>query len=168
MTEENTPVSSNGFESVAFFAADHAAVVEGKAYINGGFWDRILQVSYPALVSVSLVAVLRVPAEAYLANHRLAVEMEDARRQKVPALKIEGEFRVGASPHLEPGEPTIMPVAFPLEGLTIERAGDYWFVLSVDGNEIDRFRVRAVQIGLVAVQPPQIPETDGDDATPPQ
>jgi hypothetical protein len=167
MTEESATASTNGFESLAFFAADHAVVENNKAYINGGFWDRILQVSYPAQISVSLVAVLRVPADAYLANHRLAVEMEDANRQKIPTLKIEGEFRVGASPALEPGEPTTMPVAFPLDGLTIERAGDYWFVLSVDGDELDRFKVRAVQIGLVAVQPPEIPET-GDDATPAQ
>jgi hypothetical protein len=165
MTEERATISSNGFESLAFFAADHAAVENGKAYINGGFWDRILQVAYPAQISVSLVAVLRVPAEAYLANHKLTVEMEDANRQKLPALKIEGEFRVGASPALEPGEPTIMPVAFPLDGLTIQQAGDYWFVLSVDENELDRFKVRAVQIGAVAIQLPEVPATDSGDAT---
>ncbi len=165
MTESATADSSNGFESLAFFAADHAVVENSKAYINGGFWDRILQLSYPAQVSISLVGVLRVPAEAYLANHKLTVEMEDTNRQKLPALKIEGEFRVGASPALEPGEPSTMPVAFPLDGLTIERAGDYWFVLSVDGNELDRFKVRAVQIGMVAIQSPEVPATDSGDAT---
>jgi hypothetical protein len=162
MTDVNNGEALSGFESLAFFAADHAVVENGKAYINGGFWDNILQPSYPAQISVSLVAVVRVPAEAYLANHRLAVEMEDANRKKLPNLKIEGEFRVGTPPHLEPGEPTPLPVAFPLDRLTIERAGNYWFVLSVDGDEIDRFRVRALQGGVVAVQPPEAPVTGGD------
>lgn len=164
MTETNNRKAPGDFEAVAFFAADHAAVENGKAYVNGGFWDRIRQTSYPAQISVSLVAVLRVSAEAYLTNHKLAIEMEDANREKLPSLKIEGEFRVGASPHLEPGEPTVLPVAFPLDGLTIDRAGDYWFVLSVDGGEIDRFRVHAMQIGMVAVQLPEDPATGGGDA----
>jgi hypothetical protein len=164
MTEARTPDSSNGFESVAFFAADHAAVENGKAYVNGGFWDRILQVSYPAQISVSLVAVLRVPAEAYLANNKFAVEMEDATGNKLPSLKVEGEFRVGASPAFELGEPSVIPVAIQLNGLTIERAGVYWFVFSVNGNELDRFRVRAEQIGMVATQPPKAPDTAGNDA----
>jgi hypothetical protein len=90
--------------------------------------------------------------------------MEDVNHRKLPALKIEGELRVGASPALEPGEPTTVPVAFPLDGLTIERAWDYWFVLSVDGNELDRFRVRAVQVGVVAIQSPEVRETDSGDA----
>jgi hypothetical protein len=162
MTEDRTDGSSSGLASVAFFAADHAVVENGKAYINGGFWDRILETSYPAQISVSLVAVVHVPAEATLGSHRLAVEMEDANRKKLPNLRIEGEFRLGGMRRLEPDEPTILPVAFPLDGLTIERAGDYWFVLSVDGDEIDRFRVRALQGGVVAMQPPQAPVIGGD------
>jgi hypothetical protein len=165
MTETDNRGTASGFEPVAFFAADHATVAGGKAYINGGFWDRILETSYPTQISVSLVAVVRVPAETSLANHRLMVEMEDGNREKLPNFRIEGEFLVGTMRRLEPSEPTVLPVAIPLEGLNIERAGEYWFVLSVDGHEIDRFRIRAMQIGVVSVQPPEDPESGSGDAT---
>lgn len=165
MTDAVTAGPPNGFRSLAFFAADHAVVENGKAYVNGGFWDRIFQVAYPAVITVSLVAVLQVPADAYLVDHRFAIEMEDAKGNKLTSLKIEGDFRVGASPALEPGEPSIVPVAVSLIGLSIERAGDYWFVLSVNGDELDRFRVRAMQIGVVAMQPPAPPDAGGGDAT---
>jgi len=165
MTEEEYGRPLSGFETAAFFAADHASVENGKAYVNGGFWDSIFQVSYPAQISVSLVAVLRVPTEADSANHKFTVEMEDAAHNKLPSLKIEGEFRVRAAPTLEPGEPSVLPIAIPLNGLNIERAGVYWFVLSVNGDEIDRFRVRAVQGGLMPMQQLEASNPNSGDAT---
>ena len=35
----------------AFFVADHADVVGGKVYVNGGFWSRLQFPSYPAVTS---------------------------------------------------------------------------------------------------------------------
>ena len=157
MTEIRRSRSPMDFEALALFTADHAAVENGKVYVNGGFWDILNQPSYPAQVSVSLVAVIRVPSRAYLEDHQVTVEMVDADEERLP-LKIEGSVRVGAAPHLNPGEPSTLPLAFPLNGVYLERAGDYWFVLSVDGDEIARYRIRAVQ--TVPVQQP----TDGNDA----
>ena len=149
------------FESIALFTADHAAVENGKVYVNGGFWDVITQPSYPAQVSISLVAIIKVPSTAYLEDHRVTVEMVDADEVRLP-LKIEGNVRVSAAPHMNPGEPSTLPLAFPLNGVSIERAGDYWFVLSVDGNELTRYRIRAIH----TVPVPQLPfdGSDGDDA----
>ena len=145
------------FEALALFTADHAAVENGKVYVNGGFWDVLSQPSYPAQVSISLVAVIKVPSTAYLEDHHITVEMVDADEERLP-LKIEGHVRVSAAPHMSPGEPTTLPLAFPLNGVSIERAGDYWFVLSVDGDELARYRIRALQ--MVPVPQP----TDGVDA----
>ncbi len=145
------------FEALALFTADHAAVENGKVYVNGGFWDVLSQPSYPAQVSISLVAIIKVPSTAYLEDHHVAVEMVDADEVRLP-LKIEGHVRVSAAPQLSPGEPTTLPLAFPLNGVSIERAGDYWFVLSVDGDELARYRFRALQ--MVPVPQP----TDGVDA----
>ena len=119
-------------------------VENGKVYVNGGFWDIVRQPSYPALVSISLVAVIKVPSRAYLENHRVTVEMVDADEERLP-LRIEGDIRVGPAPHMNPGEPSTLPFAFPLNGVELERTGDYWFVLAVDGDEIARYRIRAVQ-----------------------
>jgi hypothetical protein len=161
MTEIRKPRSPMDFEALALFTADHAAVENGKVYVNGGFWNTIFQPSYPAQVSVSLVAVIKVPSRAFLEDHRITVEMVDADEVRLP-LKIEGDVRVGPAPHMNPGEPSILPLAFPLNGVYLERAGDYWFVLSVDGNEIARYRIRAVH----TVPVPQLPfdATDADDA----
>jgi hypothetical protein len=157
MTEIRRLKSPMDFEPLALFTADHATVENGKVYVNGGFWDILNQSSYPAQVSISLVAVIKVPSIAYLEDHRVTVEMVDADEERLP-LKIEGNVRVGAAPHLNPGEPSILPLAFPLNGVYLERAGDYWFVLSVDGDELARYRIRAVQ--TVPVPQP----TDGNDA----
>ena len=145
------------FKALALFTADHAAVENGKVYVNGGFWDVLNQPSYPAQVSMSLVAVISVPSRAYLEDHRVTVELVDADEERLP-LKIEGNVRVGAAPHLNPGEPSTLPLAFPLNGVLLERAGDYWFVLSVDGDELARYHIRAIQM----VSVPQ--STDGNDA----
>jgi hypothetical protein len=145
------------FKALALFTADHAAVENGKVYVNGGFWDVLNEPSYPAQVSFSLVAVISVPSRAYLEDHRVTVEMVDADEERLP-LKIEGNVRVGAAPHLNPGEPSTLPLAFPLNGVLLERAGDYWFVLSVDGDELARYHIRAIQM----VSVPQ--STDGNDA----
>ena len=51
------------FKALALFTADHAAVENGKVYVNGGFWDVLNQPSYPAQVSISLVAVISVPSK---------------------------------------------------------------------------------------------------------
>lgn len=157
MTQTGRSRSPMEFEALALFTADHAAVENGKVYVNGGFWDTIGQPSYPAQVSVSLVAVIKVPSRAFLENHRIMVEMVDADEERFP-LRIEGDVRVGPTPYMNPGEPSILPLAFPLNGVNLERAGDYWFVLSVDGDEITRYRIRAVQ--TVPIPQP----TDGNDA----
>lgn len=157
MTEIRRSRSPMDFEALALFTADHAAVENGKVYVNGGFWDILSQPSFPAQVSVSLVAVIKVPSRAFLEDHQVMVEMVDADERRLP-LNIEGTIRVGAAPHMNPGEPSTVPLAFSLNGVYVERAGDYWFVLSVDGEEIARYRIRAVQ----SVPVPQ--PTDGNDA----
>jgi hypothetical protein len=157
MTGIKRTSSPMDFKALALFTADHAAVENGKVYVNGGFWDVLNQPSYPAQVSMSLVAVISVPSRAYLEDHRVTVEMVDADEERLP-LKIEGNVRVGAAPHLNPGEPSTLPLAFPLNGVLLERAGDYWFVLSVDGDELARYHIRAIQM----VSVPQ--STDGNDA----
>ncbi len=151
---ESNPLT--GFEALAFFTADYATVESHKAYVSGGFWDQLNLPAYPAQVSISLVAVIKVPSRAYLEDHQITVGMIDADDNPLP-LRIEGNLRVGASPNLQPGDPTIVPMAFPLNGMTIGHAGDYWFVLSIDGKEKARYRIRAVQVGSVPPAPSEAP-----------
>jgi hypothetical protein len=141
------------FEALALFTADHAAEENGKVYVNGGFWNSIVYPTYPARVSFWLVAVIQVPAREFLENHRVTIELVDADEERLP-FRIDGEVRVGANPHMRPGDPSIVSMPFPLNGLALERAGDYWFVLSVNGNELRRYHIRAIQSVPVPQQLP--------------
>jgi hypothetical protein len=154
MTEKKITSSPMDFEALALFTADHAVVEGEKLYINGGFWDALFLASYPTQVTFSLVAVIKVPARAYLEDHKITIEMVDVDENPLP-LRIEGDLRVGAPPHLNPGDPSLVPMAFPLTGSTIERAGEYWFILSVDGKELRRYQIRAVQVITGPTMPSQ-------------
>lgn len=162
MTETRRRDSSTGFQALAFFTADHAVIENGKAYINGGFFDRVFDASYPLQISIAVVALIKVSSEEYLRDHRFAVELEDARGEKLD-LRIEGDFRVAPSPQAKPGESAVMPLAIPLNGLSLERAGDYSFVLSINGREIARYELHAMQMGLISQQFQQIPTGDNGD-----
>jgi hypothetical protein len=138
-------MTDTDLHALAFFPADHAVVERGKVYVHGGFWDKLQFPNYPQVFSISLVAVLKVPFRAYHQDHRFEVGLEDA-DGNAQTLRIQGEFRVGTDPQMRTGDPTVMPVAVSVSNLSIERPGDYAFVLSVDGSELARFQVRAVQI----------------------
>ena len=100
-SSESAPDHLSDFKVIAFFAADHAAVADGKVYVNGGFFSRLNFPTYPAVVpSVTLVAVLEVPFHAYHEDHTVGMGLEDADGEALP-LKVEGQFRVGADPTMK-------------------------------------------------------------------
>lgn len=110
----------------------------------GGFWDALNLPSYPAVVNFSVVAVLHIPARAYLQNHKFAVHFEDADGKELSA-RFEGEFRVGAAPYMHTGDPTIMSFTVPITNFVLERPSDYSCVLQVDRTQLARWRFRAIQ-----------------------
>jgi hypothetical protein len=144
------------FRVLGFFPADHAEAVNGKVYVNGGFWNMLRFASFPAVTTFSLVAVIEVPFRAYHQNHSFSLGLEDADKNALP-LQIEGEFRVGSEPHMRTGDPTVMPFAVTVNSFVFEKPGDYSFVVGVDGHGLDRFPVRVVQVagaGPVTLGPP--------------
>jgi hypothetical protein len=150
MTEESD------FEVVGFFPADHAVAIDGKVYANGAFWDMLRFPSFPqVLPAMSLVAVLRVPYRAYHQDHKIELTLEDADRAPL-GFKVEGGFRVGSEPHMRVGDPTVLPLAINVNGLSFERPGDYVFKLEVDGAELKRYPFRVIQVVGVVVSPPPI------------
>ena len=140
-----------------------AETVNGKVYVNGGFWSVLRFPTYPAVVpSIALVAVLKVPFRAYHQDHRFEIGMEDSDGRKLP-LSVSGDFRVGASPEMRYGDPTLMPLSVSINGLKIEAPGDYIFSLSIDGAEIERFSIRSVHVAVpmrLDVAEPDAPSAD--------
>lgn len=149
----------------AFFLADHAAVESGKVYVNGAFWNRLNFVSFPAVSTFSVVAVLHVPWRAYHRAHKFSVWFEDADGQRMPG-EFEGEFQIGTAPDMKVGDPTIMPIAAVVGNFTFPRAADYSAVLQVDGAEIARWPFRTVQVFLPTM--PSGPGRAADLPQPPQ
>ena len=139
----SSPQPDSRISALAFFLADHAAVESGKTYVNGGFWNRMAVPGFPAPAFFSVVAVLRVPWSAYDAIHSFAVTVEDEDRNELPA-RFEGQFQVVVAPHMREGEPTIMPIAALVNGMTFDGPGDFSFVLRVDDTEIERWPLRVV------------------------
>lgn len=157
-------MTGRDFRLLAFFPCDHASAENGKVYVNGGFWSRLNFPAYPQVVpAIALVAVVEVPFARYHAEHEFAIGMIDPDGNALP-LDIRGKFRVGAGPDMEYGDPTVMPITVPIHNLVLERAGDYSFSFAVDGAELGRYSVRAVQVP-VALQfnlspPPRPPQSE--------
>ncbi len=156
MTEANNSGSSSGFGVLAFFTADHAVVENGKVYVNGGFFDRVYYPVFPASLSIAVVCLIEVSAQQFQRDHQFVLELQEAANSK-PVVSIQGNLRVAPTPDAEPGEPSQVPLAVPLTGLSLPRAGDYWFVLSINDGEIARHRVRAAQVGMMTQVLPQTP-----------
>lgn len=160
MTEIKRSDSPIAFEVVALFAADHATIENDRVYVNGGFWDHLNIPDFPTQVYFTLVAAIKWPSVAFLEDHRIVIEMVDADEEPLH-FRIDSNWRVGHKPHMQPGEPMIVSLAFQVNGLHLKHAGDYWFVLSIDGEEKGRYRIRAIHAPTFQ-PPPQTP--NGDDA----
>jgi len=138
----------------AFFLADHAEAVNGKLYVTGGCWDRILAAQLPAQhAHLSVVFAVQVPWTATNEKHALELGLVDADGQSALPNKVGGEFEVGRPPGWRPGDDAMLVGVFNLNGLPLAKAGTYNFVLSIDGTEVAKARL--------SVQVVQVPSMSG-------
>jgi hypothetical protein len=151
--------SLNRIESAAFFAADHVEAVNGKLYTNGGFFNMLRFPSYPAIVpTLGIGASLFVPWHAYQQDHHFVVTLRDEDCRELP-LRIEGNFRVGADILQRHGDPTIVNIGGTVTNVLFERPGGYHLRLQVDGEELDRWDLQAVQLpGVPSAAVPGLPQ----------
>jgi hypothetical protein len=133
-------------QAASFFAADHVAPVEGKLYINGGFFNMLRFPSYPAIVqTLGIGASLVVPWHAYQQDHHFVVTLRDEDRRELP-LRIEGGFRVGADLLLRHGDPSVVNIGGTVPNVVFERPGHYHLRLQVDDEELGRWDLQVVQL----------------------
>jgi uncharacterized protein DUF6941 len=135
----------NSFRALGFFPADHAAAENGKVYANGAYWGTLHFPAFPAVLpAMALVAVVQQPFSQAHVDHEFAIALEDA-DGKEHGLDVRGSFR--AAPGLESryGEPNVIPITVPINGLPFDAPGDFAFVLRVDGNELARYPIRVLQ-----------------------
>lgn len=141
--------------SSAFFLADYVAVENGKLYTSGAFWNRLNLSGFPAVANFGVAVVLNIPWRAHRQTHKFAIWFEDADGKRLPG-DIGGEFTVEVAPEMIVGEPTIMPITAMVGNFLIPSAGSYSAVLQVDGQELDRWPFRAIQI--YTQTPPHFPQ----------
>jgi hypothetical protein len=162
MTEQPIPADVH---AEALFIADHAAVHSGKVYVHGGFWTRLNFASFPASHSFSVCVVLHIPWREHAQNYSFAISFEDAAGQPTP-YRFEGRYDAGALAQTRPDDFTEVPIALQVANFVFQRPGDYAVVLQVDGKEIRRSRLSAVDgAGVQQATPPrQVADTDAAGA----
>lgn len=130
--------------------ADAADAVQGKHYIHGAGWDRLLAASFPVSHPALSVAVrLIVPWTDTNQEHTLQLDVvdEDGRSiLPIPPGPVEGKINVGRPAHLVHGEDQVAPLALKFNGLTFQRAGLYAVILRLDGLEAARSAFRVVAV----------------------
>lgn len=140
------------------FLADSAAAVEGKIYAQGAGWNIIHAATVPTRHDrVGIGFVVRVPYTSTNQEHKFELRLEDADGARLPfgdnpsgEGKIEAwgaQFNVGRPPTLKPGDEQVVPFALNIDGLLFEKAGNYRFVISIDGEDIKElpFRLMLIQ-----------------------
>lgn len=127
---------------------DHAAVADGKLYINGGGWSQTIA---DRPVHVGIAAKIEVPWDQTNVQHDVKIKLvtEDghavlnADSQEVGA---EATLEVGRPAGLPHGVALDVPVALNFPGITVPEGGYRW-VLRVDEDSEASVSFRAVKGG---------------------
>lgn len=127
--------------------ADAVAVAEGKHYIHGAGWDTIFGASFPIVHPVMGVAVrLRVPWTDTNQPHTISLDVLNGDGQSVLANAPGGQINVGRPPTIPNGQDQVVPLAFTLLSVQLERAGDYVVVVRIDGIDQSRAPFRVAEM----------------------
>ncbi len=128
------------------FLADSVVVAEGKLYVHGAGWNRIIVPAFPAAHDrIGIGLIFRVTSPA-VGQHRVELRLEDASGKEVGiggppggggTPRIAGDFSVGRVPE---GDEQLVPLAINLNGMMFQREGEYRFVVSVDGDDLKALR----------------------------
>jgi hypothetical protein len=131
--------------ATAFFLADHAAIENGKVYVNGGFWNQMQFANFPAASNFTVVAVINVPWRANNQVHKFQVLFTDADGHPLDG-EFSGEFQVTPDPAAGVGDPFLMPLAAAANNFVFQAPGHYSAKLMIDGEELSRWGFRVNQL----------------------
>jgi hypothetical protein len=105
------------------FVADNAETVNGKVYVMGGFWTRILA-DQP--VPMAIAAVLQIPYDQTNMKHSFLIRLmtEDGRPYPIDnPMSMEGEVEVGRPPGMRKGEESNVPLALRAGAVQLAQGG---------------------------------------------
>ena len=138
-------------EVLSFLLADHAEAVNGKLYMTGGGWNTLGAPTLPYQhVHMSLAVALEVPWSATNQEHRFRILLvdEDGRPQ---GAEMGANLEIGRPPGMRSGDVQNVIFCFGLDGLTLEKAGQYSFELEIDGSVEAHARFRLLEVSPKAI-----------------
>jgi len=136
---------------LAFFVADHAVMApDAKMYVNGGFFALLRFPAFPAtLPTLGVGAVLEMPFQDTMRDRTIRIGLRGPQREELP-VRVEARFRTAPSLEAQYGEPGIVPFAVTVSNVEFPVPGVYNLVLWLDGTEMRTYRLRAIQVPMVA------------------
>ncbi len=126
--------------------ADAAQAVGGKLHLLGGGWDTLRVQRVPVQHhTLSIGMRVRIPWTFAGEELELAVEFQDEDGHAVfERGPVRHKFKVNRPPGIPEGADIGMVRALTFNNLRIPDYGGYSFVISIDGEELDRARFRVV------------------------
>lgn len=141
--------------------ADSVVSAEGKLYVQGGGWTKLSGEVPFRQDRIGIAILIYVPYTATNEEHELDISLQDEDGNAMPLgdappnVKTEDgkirhfktHFAVGHPPTLAHGEEQAVPFALNINGLWIEKAARYIFVIAIDGTPMKQlpFRVNRKQ-----------------------
>jgi len=127
----------------AFILCDGVQVHDGKLFILGGGWDRLLVRAFPVEQTFALAIKLSVPASEAYRPMAMTLEVRDEEGTiaggQVHSSMIEVSRPLGYAPHED------VPCFFPLHvGLVVRKPERLTFVLLIDGDPIARTSIASL------------------------
>ncbi|MFZ0058603.1 MAG: hypothetical protein WAL35_00970 [Acidimicrobiales bacterium] len=140
--------------TTAMLADDAFVASNGKLYIHGGAWTRVLSQTFPAThPKMAVVLVLEVDYGEALQNHTVEVVLLKDGEPVGP--RVQGMLSVGHPPRTKLGAPAQIPMVFAFQMLTFDTPARYeWEVLAANES------VGNIVMEVVPVQlPPKVPSS---------
>ena len=141
MTDDNEQLPSESSSIDYLLVADYAEVINGKAYIIGGGWDRYAPSQYPASMRIGIAIGVRVPYLESNTRHQVTVVLSDGDGKEL--FKLDGDLETGRPPGSR-GESSLVPLAVNGQA-QIEKPQLLELMAKVNNGPAKRVSIRAAE-----------------------
>jgi hypothetical protein len=149
---------------VTMMLADHAQVADGKLFISGGGWT----ICGPGATPASVAVIFHVPWQDTNKKIEFSLRLtdEDGYQVSQPGprgtqpIQAGGQFEAGRPPGVAPGTEISVPMSFNII-LQLPAGGRYTWILAVDGEEDNAWRLSFVTRQAPTANGPSAPPGPG-------
>lgn len=145
---------------VTMMLADHAQVAEGKLYVSGGGWS----LTGPGPINCSVALLFHVPWDRTNRRTTFTLRLVNADGHPVTQpgpigeqpIQVGGQFEVGRPVGVPSGSEINVPLAVTSVALQLPAGQQFTWVLEVDGQPDDNWRLSFATRALPAPPPSQL------------